>query len=130
MIAAILALSLTAPATRTQASGSRSISQWVTCGGTTDQTTGAMAAFQAARNDAFTLLVDCPIHLHSGLAIDRGIFIDNGTTVQFTAGGKFFVDNMFHPAFIIANSSNISLLDWNVEWDGSVPVNPDFGGYY
>jgi hypothetical protein len=27
--------------------------------------------------------------------IDRGIFIDTGTTVQFTGSGKFFVDNMF-----------------------------------
>ena len=88
-----------------------------------------MAAFAAAKNNAFTLLVDCPVKLHSGLAIDRGIFIDNGTSVLFTGAGKFFVDNMFHPAFVIANSSNITLTNWNVEWDGSVPINPNFGGY-
>lgn len=124
-----MTLSLTAAPLRANASGSKSISEWVTCGGTTDQTTGAMAAFAAARNNAFTLIVDCAVHLHSGLAIDRGIFIDNGTMVQFTSAGKFYVDNMFHPAFVIANSNDISLTDWNVEWDGSVPVNPDFGGY-
>jgi len=124
-----MTLSLTAAPLCANASGSKSISEWVTCGGTTDQTTGAMAAFAAARNNAFTLVVDCAVHLHSGLAIDRGIFIDNGTTVQFTSAGKFYVDNMFHPAFVIANSNDISLIDWNLEWDGSVPVNPDFGGY-
>ncbi|MGO9991475.1 MAG: hypothetical protein ACLPTF_03040 [Steroidobacteraceae bacterium] len=124
-----MTLSLTAAPLRANASGSKSISEWVTCGGTTDQTTGAMAAFAAARNNAFTLIVDCAVHLHSGLSIDRGIFIDNGTMVQFTSAGKFYVDNMFHPAFVIANSNDISLIDWNVEWDGSVPVNPDFGGY-
>jgi hypothetical protein len=43
-----------------------------------------------------------------------GIFIDTGTTIQFTGSGKFFVDNMFHPAFIIANSHDITLTDWNV----------------
>ena len=37
---------------------------------------------------------------------------------------------MFHPAFVIANSTQVSLLNWNVEWDGTVPVNPNFGGYY
>jgi len=128
-LALAVTLSLCAFTPRAFAAGTRSISEWVTCGGGTDQTSGAMAAFAAARNQAFTLVVDCAIHLHSGLAVDRGIFIDNGTTVQFTGGGKFFVDNLFHPAFVIANSSNISLLDWNVEWDGSVPVNPNFGGY-
>jgi hypothetical protein len=125
----IIALALTVAATRADAGGSKSISEWVTCGGTTDQTAGVTAAFAAARNGAFTLVVDCPVHLNSGLAVDRGIFIDNGTTVEFTGAGKFFVDNLFHPAFVIANSSNISLLDWNVEWDGSVPINPNFGGY-
>jgi hypothetical protein len=107
----------------------RSISEWVSCTGTADDTSGAMAAFAAAKNGAFTLIVDCPVFLHSGLAVDRGIFIDNETTVQFTNAGKFYVDNMFHPAFIIANSFDINLVDWNVEWEGSVPVNPDFGGY-
>jgi len=128
-LALVATLSLSAFTPRAFAAGTRSISEWVTCGGTTDQTSGAMAAFAAARNQAFTLVVDCAIHLDSGLAVDRGIFIDNGTTVQFTGAGKFFVNNLFHPAFVIANSSNISLLDWNVEWDGSVPVNPNFGGY-
>ncbi len=109
--------------------GKRSISAWVSCDGTADETSGVINAFEAAKDGAFTLVVDCPVHLHSGLAIDRGIFIDSGTTVEFAGAGKFFVDNMFHPAFVIANSSNITLLNWNVEWDGSVPVNPNFGGY-
>jgi hypothetical protein len=98
-------------------------------GGTADDTTGAINAFAAARHGAFTLVIDCPVYLHSGLAIDRGIFIDSGTMVEFTAAGKFFVDNMFHPAFVIANSSGIMLTNWNVEWDGTVPITPNFGGY-
>ena len=110
-------------------SNKKSISAWVSCGTAADDTTGAQKAFAAARQNAFTLLVDCPVHLKSGLAIDRGIFIDNGTSVEFTGAGKFYVDNLFHPAFVIANSSNITLTNWNVEWDGTVPINPDVGGY-
>ncbi len=101
----------------------------MSCTGTTDDTTGAQAAFAAAKNNAFTLVVDCPVFLHSTTAIDKGIFIDNGTSVQFSGSGKFIVDNMFHPAFVIANSSNITLTNWNVQWNGSVPMSPDFGGY-
>jgi hypothetical protein len=130
LVAAACLLTLLATAYGTKAvAASRSISQWVSCTGVVDDTSGAMAAFAAAKNGAFTLIVDCPVRLHSGVAVDRGIFIDNETTVQFIGDGKFFVDNMFHPAFIIANSFDINLVDWNVEWDGSVPVNPNFGGY-
>jgi hypothetical protein len=107
----------------------KSISAWVSCTGTSDDTSGAIKAFDAARHGAFTLLVDCPVRLHSGPAIDRVIFIDTGTSVEFTGSGKFFVDNLLHPAFVIANSNNISLLNWNVEWDGSAPVDPYTGGY-
>jgi hypothetical protein len=107
----------------------KSISAWVSCTGTSDDTSGAIRAFAAARHGAFTLLVDCPVRLHSGPAIDRVIFIDNGTSVEFTSSGKFFVDNLLHPAFVIANSNNISLVNWNVEWDGSVAVDPHTGGY-
>jgi hypothetical protein len=109
--------------------GQRSIGAWVSCSGTTDDTAGATKAFAAARNAAFTLLVDCPVRLHSGTAVDRGIFIDNGTTVEFSRRGKFIVDNLFHPAFVIANSRNITLRGWNVEWDNSVPLSGNFGGY-
>jgi hypothetical protein len=107
----------------------KSISAWVSCTGTADDTAGVTQAFAAAKNAAFTLVVDCPVRMHSGIDIAKGIFIDNGTTVEFSGAGKFFVDNMFHPAFVIADSSNITLTNWTVEWDGSVPVNSNFGGY-
>lgn len=122
-------LSVIAPPFVSAAMPTKSIGGWVSCSNTADQTAGVVNALAAAKNAAFTLIVDCPVHLHSGSAIDKAIFIDNGTTVQFTGTGRFFVDNLFHPAFVIANSSNITLVNWNVEWDGSVPVNPKFGGY-
>lgn len=112
-----------------QAETMKSIHNWTTCNGTTDDTAGTVEAFAAAANNAFILVVDCPVRLHSGLAIDRAIFIDNDTTVKFTGAGKFVVDNLFHPAFVIANSYNILLSDWNVVWEGTVPLNPNVGGY-
>jgi hypothetical protein len=107
----------------------KSISAWVSCSGTSDDSLGAATAFSAAKNHAFTLVVDCPVFIHSGLDIDRAIFIEDGTTVEFTAAGKFIVDDIFHPAFVIANSNNITLTDWNVEFDGSLPVNENVLGY-
>lgn len=74
-------------------------------------------------------MVDCPVFIHSALDIDRAIFIEDGTTVEFSGAGKFIVDDIFHPAFVIANSKDITLTDWNVEFDGSMPVNPDVHGY-
>jgi hypothetical protein len=107
----------------------KSIGSFVSCSGTGDDTSGATKAFAAAKNGAFTLVVDCPVRLHSGIAVDRGIFIDNDTTVEFTGSGKFIVDNLFHPAFVIANSSNISLTNWNVVWEGVQPLDGSTGGY-
>lgn len=88
-----------------------------------------MSAFAAAKNSAFTLVVDCPVKIHSGLDIAKVIYIDNGTTVEFTAAGKFIVDNIMHPAFVIANSTGVTMTNWNVEFDASLPVNSNVGGY-
>jgi hypothetical protein len=107
----------------------KSISGWVSCKGVTDDTAGVARAFAAAKNGAFTLVVDCPVIIKIGIDISRTIFIDNGTTVEFTRAGKFTVDNVLIPAFAIANSSNITLTNWNVEYDASLPVNPNVGGY-
>lgn len=107
----------------------KSIRAWVSCSGTSDDAVGAATAFSAAKNNAFTLVVDCPVFIHSGLDIDRAIFIEDGTTVEFTGAGKFIVDDVFHPAFVIANSNNITLTNWNVEFDGSLPVNENVLGY-
>ncbi len=112
-----------------QSASKKSIRSFVSCSGTGDDTSGAVKAFAAAANSAFTLVVDCPVRLHSGVAVDRGIFIDSGTSVEFSGNGQFIVDNLFHPAFVIANSSNIHLIDWNVVWDGVLPIDGSTGGY-
>jgi len=107
----------------------KSIRSWVSCDGTSDDATGVAKAFAAASHAAFTLVVDCPVRIHTGLDISRTIFIDDDTTVEFTETGKFTVDNTLFPAFVIANSSNITLTGWNVEYDASVPVKRIVDGY-
>ncbi|GAC1307195.1 MAG: hypothetical protein NVSMB10_12540 [Steroidobacteraceae bacterium] len=107
----------------------QSIRSYVSCSGTSDDTSGATKAFAAAKNSAFTLVVDCPVRLHSGIAVDRGIFIDSGTSVEFTGNGRFIVDNLFHPAFVIADANHINLTRWNVVWDGVLPITGSTGGY-
>jgi hypothetical protein len=71
--------------------------------------------------------VDCPVNIKIGTDIARTIFIEDGTTVEFTGTGKFTVDNVQIPAFVIADSSNINLTNWNVEYDASMPVNESIG---
>jgi hypothetical protein len=73
--------------------------------------------------------VDCPVRLHIGVDIARTIFIDNGTNVTFRGAGKFTVDNVLVPAFVMANSNDIVLTNWNVEYDASLPVDSRTGGY-
>jgi hypothetical protein len=101
----------------------KSISAWVSCSGISDDNAGVAKAFAAARHNAFTLVVDCPVNVKIGTDIGRSIFIDDGTAVEFAGAGKFTVDNVFIPAFVIADSNNITLTNWNVEYDGSLPVS-------
>jgi hypothetical protein len=118
---------VTTPPTTTVAK--KSISGWVSCSGTSDDTAGIKEAFAAARNGAFTLVVDCPVKMVVGMDITRPVFIDNGTTVEFSGSGQITVDNVFIPAFVIANSSNITLTNWNVLYNASLPVDPAVDGY-
>jgi len=107
----------------------QSIKRWVTCDGIADDTAGVTKAFAAARHNSFTLIVDCSVRLRFGSDVSRSIFIDDGTHVSFTSTGKFIVDNVFQPAFVVANSSDIVLTDWDVQYEGGLPANPDMGGF-
>lgn len=109
---------------------SASISNWAPCGGAIDGTAGVANAFRAAHNNAFTLIVDCPILLNINSDVAKPIFIDNGTSIQFTAGGKFIINNVFVPAFVLANTTGVTLNNWNISYTGSIPVNPVTGGVY
>ena len=74
-------------------------------------------------------MVDCPVRLRIASDIAKPIFVDNDTTVQVTGSGVFIVDNILQPAFVVAGSQNVTLTDWKVEYVGSLPVQPDVGGY-
>lgn len=108
----------------------RSIKEWTKCNGIDDDGIGLRRAILAARGGAFTLNVDCPVSFHVGMDIAKPIFIDNGTTIQFSGNGLITVDNVLVPAFVIANSLNIKLLDWKIKYTGSMVVNENTGGYY
>ena len=125
MVCANIYLSSAAAATEVK----RSLRDWAVCNGTTDDTGNFKKALTAAKNSAFTIVVDCPVRLKIGNDITHSIFIDNGTTVEFTSGGKFTIDNVMIPAFVIANSHDITLTNWNVEYDAGLPISGDVGGY-
>jgi hypothetical protein len=109
--------------------GKRSIRTWTTCDGQSDDSAGVAKALAAAAHAAFTLVVDCPLRLQIGTDISRPLFIDDDTTIEFSGAGNLIVDNVLIPAFVIANSKNITLKNWRVQYDASLPVNPVVGGH-
>ncbi|HWS66154.1 MAG TPA: hypothetical protein VN325_25620 [Steroidobacteraceae bacterium] len=129
MILCAALLTVAAQGLAAQGTARKSISAWVKCGGGGDEFVGVARAFEAARHSAFTLLVDCPVRIHIGTDIARTIFIDDRTSVEFSGEGRLIIDNVFHPAFVIANSSDIVLANWNLEYDASLPVDMKTGGY-
>lgn len=118
-----------APSANSASTVKKSIKNWASCNGTTDDNDALARAISAAKNDAFTLVIDCPLLIKIGQDIAKPIFIDSGTTIEFTGAGKITVDNVFIPAFVLANSRNVSIKDANIEYDASLPVNVQVGGY-
>lgn len=108
----------------------KSISNWVTCDGVTDDSLGVAQAFAAARNNAFVLEIDCPVFMHVGMDVKRPVFIDNGTHVDFSPAGLLILDNTLIPAFVVADTSDVALTNWNIEYVGSLPINYITGGYF
>ena len=108
----------------------QSIGNWVSCTGVTDDSLGAAAAFAAAADGGFTLVVDCPVFIHIGTDITRPIFVENDTTVQFVDGGLFIVDDALMPAFVLVDTDNVTFRGWQVEYVGSVPVDYKDAGYH
>ena len=106
-----------------------SIRKWAACDGLLDDSQGVARAFDAAKNGAFTLIVDCPVRIDLGIDISKTIFIDNDTEIEFTSTGIFKINNVLHPAFVIANSKSITLTNWKIEWDASMPVQEQVNGY-
>ncbi len=111
------------------ANDKQSIRRWVSCDGKSDDTAGVARAFASAKHGAFTLVVDCPVRIHIGMDIARPIFVDDGTSVEFTGAGKFTIDNVLIPAFVIVDSSHIALTSWNVEYDAGIPAGQKVGGH-
>ena len=126
------ALALAAAASRAGPSAartSRSIRDFVSCSATDDQRDNAAKAFAAAADNAFTLIVDCPVFIHVGQDIARPIFLESGLDVTMSGRGKFIIDNVFIPTFVIADSDDIQMANWTVEYVGSMPTNAQTGGY-
>jgi hypothetical protein len=128
LFAAILfALPLLGGAAR--AEDTRSIRHWVSCDGTRDDWRGAAAAFAAASGGRFTLLVDCPVFIHTGMDVARPIFVESGTDIEFGSDGKFILDNELIPAFAIIDSRDVTFHGWQVVYTGGLPVDANTGFY-
>jgi hypothetical protein len=126
----VAAPAVVAAAAPTTTAVTRSIREWVTCGGTVDGAAGVARAVQAAKNGAFVLNVDCPVLMKIGMDIAKPVFIDSDTTIKFSGAGVVIVDNVFVPAFVIANAARVNLIDWRIQYSGSMPIDWVTGGFY
>ena len=94
------------------------------CDGVTDDRDAVAKAFAAAAGNAFELQIDatCSAYIKVGTDITKPIFFDTGTTVRVLKGGKFILDNVSIPTFEVADTNDVTLIDWDVEYIGSLPV--------
>ncbi len=121
--------SLTWQSELTNAEQVRSIRQWAVCGGRVDDAAAVKAAFAAAAQEHFTLLIDCPVFIHTGMDVARPIFVESGTTVVFSGDGAVILDNTLIPAFAIVDAHKVQFRGWRVLYSGGLPVDMDTNYY-
>jgi Calx-beta domain len=93
----------------------KSISEWVKCDGV-DDSTGTAAALNAAKNNAFVLIIDCPFKVHFSGNVAKTIAIQDGTTVEFQGDGAITIDNVSPPPLEVVNLQNVTFVNWNVSY--------------
>ena len=92
----------------------KSIRGWVSCSETIDESAQLEQALLSAANNAFTLIIDCPVRFHSGTASLHSIAVPDGVTLSFQGAGEFLMVNSGPPALTVAHPSEVTFLDWNL----------------
>jgi hypothetical protein len=94
----------------------KSIRAWVSCSETIDESLQLEQALLSAANNAFTLLVDCPVRFHTGTAATRSIAVPDGVTIAFKGAGEFLVVGSGPPALTVAHPAEVTFFDWNLTY--------------
>jgi hypothetical protein len=92
----------------------KSISAWVTCDPKIDESTQLEVAIAAASNNAFDLVIDCPVRFHTGTAWNSSIPVPDGVTISFSGAGEFLIVDGGPPALAVAHPALVSFFDWNI----------------
>ena len=94
----------------------KSIRAWVSCNDTIDESGQLDQALLSAANNAFILVIDCPVRFHTGTAAAHSIAVPDGVTISFQGAGEFLTVSNGPPALTIAHPSQVTFLDWNLTY--------------
>jgi hypothetical protein len=95
----------------------KSIRGWgVSCSDLIDDSSQLEQAINSAANNAFTLVIDCPVRFHTGTEAARSIAVPDGVTILFEGAGEFLVVSGGPPALTVAHRSQVSFFHWNLTY--------------
>jgi len=99
-----------------------SVSAGVTPGGSVDSRAGLNTALQAATAAGKTFVIDCIVRVTIGTDITKAIFVPPNATIVFAAGCYIITDHVMVPLFCICNSSNVTFVNYSVQYVGTFGV--------
>jgi hypothetical protein len=102
--------------TGTTTTVTKSIRGWVSCNESIDESAQLEQALYSAANNAFTLLVDCPVRFHTGTAAQRSIAVPDGVTILFQGAGEFLIGANGIPALTVAQPAEVTFYYWNLTY--------------
>ena len=94
----------------------KSIRAWVSCSETIDESGQLDQALLSAANNAFTLVIDCPVRFHTGAAAAHSIAVPDGVTLSFQGAGELLTVSNGPPALTVAHPSEVTFIDWNLTY--------------
>ncbi len=89
----------------------KSIKQWVSCNEGVDETAQFKSALAAAANNAFTLVIDCPVRFHTGSAGGSPVAVPNGVTMSFTGSGELLTAGT---GLTVADLQEVTFIDFKL----------------
>jgi len=91
----------------------KSIKEWgVSCSDSIDDTAQLKEALAAAANNAFTLVIDCPVRFHTGSAGGSPVAVPDGVTMSFVGSGELLTGGV---GLMVSDVSAVTFIDFNMD---------------
>jgi hypothetical protein len=95
--------------------------------GVTDSRAAVQSAITANASTTQKIVVNCPIKITLGYDYTKPVFIPSNVDMEFGPNGYFIVDNLGMPAFVLEDSTDVTIRNLQIEYVGQFGTQNIYG---